>query len=541
MTNPPMHHIVPIGASLGGLTAEDAYEHEARSIAIPNPTFVRVMKPLMADHGLKDKSNHKLVADQRGRLYWWPSWLTLTTSSGLLKSIATNYQHGHGSADELHAELVSVVFNEIGKRPIDHAIPATQVLQSWVKSALLSNSNNLSPSRTQVITSPDWQVRLLISDSPRLDFASVAFEAPSQRRHRHPFPLEWIMKKFEGAETPSANIGRDAHPASSKLDVLLGDNREHIQNFLSSETRLLKRALVDSGLDETMVEQWSNKERLKVMMAALGYAPERRMYYSHFQELAMSTSMTTTEMLKLVERRTVEVYHAWKRAFMQVLETDREGFFELLNHKRSRTFSGSSKATLGAVRSFIDAHQDQIHRDSEYARWLKLRIPPEMLQLVDTPTYHRMMILEFMRNKGAHPPSMDPDEYLRQIKIASDYVRWDVLPYREWDSFTTQQRVSEFFHGFFGDEQNPCRAPTLMEVVRFEMSALGTRAVLLCLRNGTEHHLRLDEDRKIERYDEHGLLIQSNNDREASFVIGQRMYVLPTTNPTLVDPVLMYA
>ena len=163
-----------------------------------------------------------------------------------------------------------------------------------------------------------------------------------------------------------------------------------------------------------------------------------------------------------------------------------------------------------------------------------------MLDLVDGPTEKRIFLLEYMRNDKNHPPSMNSDDYLHDIRQASDFVRWDVKS--NWDHYTTKRYVSEFFHGFYGDEVHPCRVPTLMEVTRVELSSHGTSAVLLCLRNGLEHRLRLDENRRIERYDKQGQIIDlQDRDRNHPIEIGQRMYVLPTTNPNLVNPILLHA
>ena len=478
-----------------------------------------------------------LVVDRDGRFYWWPRWLNLTTSTGWLRSVATNYQRGYAFADELHVHLVEFVHRKLARVKKGTDISIQQVFD-WVLESIKAQGNELYPSRTQVFSSPDWSVRFLVCDRPRLDFVPLTFPSPSLPRHRHPFPLEWMMSTFKDAEIPAANIGRESHPAASQLDVLLGEDQEVIKSYLASENSVLRRALSEIGLPKNEIRTWGTDERLKVMMASLGYGFRREYYYRHFETLARKDDLDTLAMLKLVEARVVEVYEAWVRSFRQVLDVDHDGFLRHLNEGQGRPFSPKRKRTLGTVQAFIERHRSQLKMNCEYTRWLKHKIPSEMLQLVDAPTEHRLRLLTYMRNQRSHPPTMDPDEAIARLQTAQKAVGWSVAT--EWDTFQTKQNVQEFFRGFFGNADQPCRVPTLMQVTRIEANAHGTSAVLVCQRNGTEHRIRLDEKRCIERYDAGGQLV-ANHDRERELMIGQRMYVLPTTNPALVDPIILYA
>ena len=151
-------------------------------------------------------------------------------------------------------------------------------------------------------------MRFLISDEPRLDFVQLKFEQPKPRDHRHPFPLEWILEKFRGIDAPGDIIAPEDNHAAKQLDVLLGKDRELVEEFLGSDKKLMQKALKSLGLDEKVVKPWTSSACLHVLMNALGYPPERTFYYNHFNALATKNTMSSEEMLLIVERRLVSIF-----------------------------------------------------------------------------------------------------------------------------------------------------------------------------------------------------------------------------------------
>mgnify|MGYP003980083209 FL=1 len=78
-----------------------------------------------------------------------------------------------------------------------------------------------------------------------------------------------------------------------------------------------------------------------------------------------------------------------------------------------------------------------------------------------------------------------------------------------------------------------------MEVVEFRHTNRGKQALLKCMRNGTEHILSLSGGQKIISYTDSGKKKRVGKKKEQSLQIDDRLFVWATTNPTLVDPLII--
>ena len=75
-----------------------------------------------------------------------------------------------------------------------------------------------------------------------------------------------------------------------------------------------------------------------------------------------------------------------------------------------------------------------------------------------------------------------------------------------------------------------------MKITAIEEGPIGHKAVLTCQRNGVRNKISLNKKNEIQYYNLNGKLVE--NTRPRPLYIGMRMYVLPTTNPIIVAPVV---
>ena len=74
-----------------------------------------------------------------------------------------------------------------------------------------------------------------------------------------------------------------------------------------------------------------------------------------------------------------------------------------------------------------------------------------------------------------------------------------------------------------------------MEVIEFSETHRGKRAILQCMRNGTIHNLSLSPGKYILTH----MGKKKGKKSKLRLNLGDRMYVWATTNPTLVDPLIV--
>ena len=128
-----------------------------------------------------EKDNHRLVVDTNGNCYWWPEWLRLANSSGIINSIASNYSRDYASANELYRVLAKSTISLLDKLKNygNKEINLVTIFNNLRELLTEKHYEQLIPSRFQVISSPDWTFRMIISDDPRMDLQKIVIPKQS--------------------------------------------------------------------------------------------------------------------------------------------------------------------------------------------------------------------------------------------------------------------------------------------------------------------------------------------------------------------------
>ena len=486
------------------------------------------------------KGNHNLVIDGNGNCYWWPKWLRLANKSGIINSIASNYCRGYNSANQLYQTLAksTISFLENLKNRGNDEIKLSTVF-NHLRDILEKHYEKLSPSRFQVISSPDWSFRIIICDEPRIDLQEIVIPEQSLKRWTHPFPTEWLIESFAEMEISPDIVGpRDKIPGL--LDVFQSGDYKRTLNSISGEIRTVTPMLKQIGFPANIVDLMPTSRRPHILLRSLGFEPKREKYYEFFNRESLEKKLGPGDMFKILEMRCIEVYSAWIKSFKSALEIESEkDYFATLNEGITKSFD-IRKISLGVVLMFIRTHRGQLNRNTRYADVLTKKIPERFLQ-TSKKCEEMLEILTAQRNQfWAHSPSSQEKEEITKTTKLAKKLNWED-PNIEWEKHEVMTNITSFFREFYGvsDTNSIPRVPTLMKVTAIEESTLGHKAIMTCQRNGVENKISLNKKYEIQYYDLDGKLVE--NKRPDALTIGMRMYILPTTNPVIVAPIVSHA
>jgi hypothetical protein len=484
-----------------------------------------------------EKDKHRLVVDTNGNCYWWPEWLRLANSSGIINSIASNYSRDYTSANDLYRVLAKSTISYLDKLKNygNEEIKLVTLFNNLRELLTEKHYEELTPSRFQVISSPDWAFRMIISDDPRMDLQEIVIPKQSVTTDVHPYPTEWLIQSFADMDISSDIVG-PGDKVPRLLDVFQSGDYERTLDSINGEQRVVTAMLKQIGIPPTTVDNIPNKRRPKILLRSLGFELKRGKYYQFFTKESLEKKRQPKEMFEILEMRSIEVYNAWINSFKEVLGIkSNDAYFQLLNEDVSSPFNPST-LSLGSVLKFMQNHRGQIKKKSKYSEILSKTIPNRFL-LVSKEVEEMLEILTVQRNLVSHSPSSMKKEQIDRIVNLSKQLKWND-PRNKWSTHEVMTKIAEFFEKFYGvdDENNIPIVPTLMKITAIEEGSIGHKAVMTCQRNGVVNKISLNKKNEIQYYSLNGKLIENTRPRPLS--IGMRMYILPTTNPIIVAPIV---
>mgnify|MGYP003747197981 CR=1 FL=1 len=369
-----------------------------------------------------EKDNHRLVVDTNGNCYWWPEWLRLANSSGIINSIASNYSRDYASANELYRVLAKSTISLLDKLKNhgNEEINLVTIFNNLRKQLIEQHYEKLTPSRFQVISSPDWTFRMIISDNPRIDLQEIVIPKQSVTSDVHPYPTEWLIQSFAEMDI-SPDIVGPGDKVPRLLDVFQSGDYERTLDSINGEQRIVTDMLKQIGIPPTIVDNIPNKRRPNILLRSLGFEPARGEYFRFFIKESLDKKLQPKQMFETLEMRCIEVYNAWINSFKEVLGTkSSEAYFELLNEGVSDPFTPST-LSLGPVLKFMRIHRGQLRRNSKYSEILSKKLPDRFL-LVSKEAEEMLEILNVQRNLLSHTlSSMEKEQIDRIVNTLKPY------------------------------------------------------------------------------------------------------------------------
>ena len=481
---------------------------------------------------IRYKSWHLCVSRQN-KFFLLPRELKLTARTGWIYSIARNYSNGKKQATEkLFNKICEIVVKKMGNLGSGNWYSLDLIFDEVIK---YLESNNHTPNRSQVITNNEWTSRYVISDNPVITLQKI--EMPFSNSG-HPFPMDWMVEKFSQANTWLPLLERVAHrPDSLKATIidLLNSNQPDLRNnMFNGNPNLIDECLEEIGFEKSLLTNLLPDRKTKLFNLSLGYNTPRIPYHQHFSNISVDWDK---EMLwGDLELRLSEVFDMWIESLVEINGyKSRKELMEQINQNKSaeRSFTLKEPVDIGSVNLFVRYHLECMENNQSYRESIKKRLPKRMYQLMTPQTRQMLEHLSIARNKiHAQPKEKEADIYDRDT-----HENWKNLLPNGGQTFQIRQALQTFYLNFYGveGETKVSTVPTLMEVIEFSETHRGKRAILQCMRNGTMHNLSLSPGKYI-------LTHMGNKKGKKSKLrlhIGDRMYVWATTNPTLVDPLIV--
>lgn len=477
-----------------------------------------------------------VCVNKRNDFFLFPSWSRITSRTGWIYSISRNYSDGSSEAttklyDEL-TELVSEKLSMLRKGEWYSIDLIIQVLKSYL------TSNNLTPNRSQILSTSDWQNRYLICDKPIVTLMKLKMP---RGELGNPFPMKWLVNHFmsENAELPKEEdvALREQNLAPTIVDILNTENRELRKKMFDGNGLIVRKCLLELGFHSGYDRKLSSPDvKTKLLELSLGYKRPRRNYHEHFSKI--SENMNSHQMDFDLELRVGEVFEIWIESLRDIagLSNNNE-YIQMINSNVPLEHRFRLPFKLGGVNLFVDYHRKCMNENEDYNRKIKDKLPDRMNRLMSTKAQQMLEILSLMRNRNSHARPRE-----QEIKSYDKATLKKWLPFlNDFDLRTKRRLIEDFYLEFYGvnENVNVSSVPTLMEVVEFRETNRGKMAVLKCMRNGTSHILSVSSGSKIITYSDGAKKKISNKKEKRPLQIDDRLFVWATTNPTLVDPVII--
>ena len=473
-----------------------------------------------------------LCVSRQNKFFLLPRDLKLTGRTGWIYSIARNYSNGKKEATEkLFNALCEIAVNKMSNVGEGRWYNLDLIFQEIINHL---ESMELKPNRSQVITNSEWTFRYVISDNPNVTLQKI--QVP-ESKSGHPFPMDWVVEKFSRPNVWLPLLESVAHrPDSLKatiIDILNSNQDELRNNMFNGNARLIDECLEELGFEKPLLNNLLTERKAKLFNLSLGYNTPRRPYYQHFSNISANWDK---EMLwGDLELRLSEVFDMWIESLVEISgSVSRKEFMERLNRNHSENpFKLEEPVDIGSVNLFVRYHLECMESDESYRNSVKKRLPKRMYQLMNPQTRQMLEHLSIARNHmHAQPKKKEADIYDRDT-----HENWKNLLPRGGQLFQIRQALQTFFLNFYGieGETKVSSVPTLMEVIEFSETHRGKRAILQCMRNGTIHNLSLSPGRYVSTHFGN----KKGKRHKLRLNIGDRMYVWATTNPTLVDPLIV--
>lgn len=477
-----------------------------------------------------------ICVNKRNDFFLFPSWSRITSRTGWIYSISRNYSDGSSEATaKLYDELTELVSEKLSSLPKGNWYSIDRIIQT-LKSYL--TSNNLTPNRSQILSTSDWQNRYLICDKPIVTLMKL--EMPKGELG-NPFPMKWLVNHFmsENAELPKPEdvALREQNLAPTIVDILNMEKREPRKKMFDGNGLIVRKCLLELGFHSEYDRKLSGPDvKTKLLELSLGYKRPRRNYHEHFSKI--SENMNSHQMDFDLELRVGEVFEIWIESLRNIagLSNNNE-YIQMINSNVPLEHRFRLPFKLGGVNLFVDYHRKCMNENEDYNRKIKDRLPDRMNRLMSTKAQQMLEILSLMRNRNSHARPRE-----QEIKSYDKVTLKKWLPFlNDFDLRTKRRLIEDFYLEFYGvnENVNVSSVPTLMEVVEFRETNRGKMAVLKCMRNGTSHMLSVSSGSKIITYTDGAKKKISNKKEIRPLQIDDRLFVWATTNPTLVDPVII--
>ena len=477
-----------------------------------------------------------VCVNKRNDFFLFPSWSRITSRTGWIYSISRNYSDGSSEATaKLYDELTELVSEKLSVLPKGkwHSIDIIiQTLKSYL------TSNNLTPNRSQILSTSDWQNRYLICDKPIVTLMKLKMP---RGELGNPFPMKWLVNHFmsENAELPKEEdvALREQNLAPTIVDILNMENRELRKKMFDGNGLIVRKCLLELGFNSGYDGKLSSPDvKTKLLELSLGYKRPRRNYHEHFSKI--SENMNSRQMDFDLELRVGEVFEIWIESLRDIAGlSNTNEYIQMINNNVPLEHRFRLPFKLGGVNLFVDYHRKCMNENEDYNRKIKDKLPDRMNRLMSIKAQQMLEILSLMRNRNSHPRPRE-----REIKSYDKATLKKWLPFlNDFDIRTKRRLIEDFYLEFYGvnENVNVSSVPTLMEVVEFRETNRGKMAVLKCMRNGTSHILSVSSGSKIITYSDGAKKKISNKKEKRPLQIDDRLFVWATTNPTLVDPVII--
>ena len=487
---------------------------------------------------LRYGSSWYLSVNNRNDFFLFPSWSRLTSRTGWIYSISRNYSDGSSVATEkLYNTLTGKVSDKISLLPKDNWYSIDIIIRE-VRSYL--ESENLTPNRSQILSTSDWQNRYLICDKPVINLKKLDIPEGDLG---NPFPMTWLVGQFmsDTAEIPKPEhiALRENNDAPTIVDILNMENRDLRKQMFDGNGHISRKCLYEMGFGQEYDRILSGPDvKTKLLELSLGYKRPRKFYYRHFSEI--SENMDSKQMDFDVELRVGEVFEIWIESLRDIAGFDTNlDFIKMINQNVSKNYKYvlRTPVDLGSVNLFVDYHQKSMDNNEEYRKKVIDRLPKRMNRLISPKGQQMLEILSFLRNKNSHVRTREKAIRNYHEEVFNEWVpRLD-----EFNETSKKRLIEDFYKEFYGvnENVNVSSVPTLMEVVEFRHTNRGKQALLKCMRNGTSHILSLSGGQKIITYTDGAKKKRLGKKNQQSLQIDDRLFVWATTNPTLVDPLII--
>jgi len=327
------------------------------------------------------------------------------------------------------------------------------------------------------------------------------------------------------AETISSKQGRRESMLVALLDDLSDPNRAH--DLLERNLGPARNVLRELGIED--FDSLSPYEVTRYVTTLFGLQRLDRQKLPTYFSNKMSTETDIGTVFSWLDEKLVELFQAWVE-ILPILLTESHIEFqkrftepseEITKAAGGRMGVNFSKPTWGGIISFLRFHQAYMKIDENYESQLKEKMLPRSVELAKEETIKKLECISHQRNYHSHTDAILNQEVYKKVGWRNE----------QWDNSELIRNVSTFLEELYYVENDICSQPTRMLVTGINNTTHGSFAELYCLRNGLRTKLRLNANSNK--------IFLSANNASTPIRVGQRLLVWPTTNPDLVDPVVL--
>jgi hypothetical protein len=482
--------------------------------------------------------DYKVVMGRNGDLFCWPLDIQMSGGNGRITALARNcckFEYVVDCRDKLEEKFYELISNDA--KFASNSEDDVRWYWNDVMEALSSYFEQLKKEN------PKW-FRPKIRNMDILVRSSGCYARFGDRSEEQE-PSIWLLTnsgivrlngKISGGFVNTQNLAKflegkvRIRSRSGARKSELVELMDHLANpqlaiaLFTSNISPCEAVLDELGLHGA--RELSNEEIVRYMRVIFGFEDyERYPLHQHFR-YKFGKDSDPTAAIAWFDEKLVELFQSWIHLLPSIVE-------EKLPIFKDR-FADSYKwdaLTWGYVVNFIEQHQSMMNSDSEYRNKIEDKLMGRSHSLLSEKPLLFLRCLNTQRNarEGSHSEASLNKQFLKE-------AGWND---ETWESHDWITGIAEFLrlaYDFTGssrdnhEKRGVCIQPTKMLVTGISEKAHGRFAHLRCLRNGSEHILRLNEENRPS---------DSVNDARGKLRLNQRILVWPNTNPELVDPAIL--